>query len=228
MRRSLQLAPRFDCARTGEKGSITLEQAVETLLKAIAGVSKLPASSLTVNGSRTLVNKASHSTNGDDAYDSDMSDGGADDALFGLTPAHDAPKLETIKKLLRRDFKGLVEAGYRPGHYQIGSGHVVTCSIPIATLQIPARSLDAWDPCLVDPDRSYHLVLLGLYGNAYTSSFDSVARFPPRFVAGISPKAKPSKEAVEMALRSTLSCTYTPGEFEEFSLNKPLDSLCAS
>lgn len=122
----------------GELGPVTLTAAIVHLLKHTAGVTSLPA----VSGSlaRTQSKKASELDVEDEGYESDITDT-AQDELFGLSSTKSS-NVKEIKAALRRDFKALVSAAYRPGYVDAFIGHVITASIPVSALDIPPRSLE--------------------------------------------------------------------------------------
>ncbi|GAA5872831.1 hypothetical protein JCM8547_005715 [Rhodosporidiobolus lusitaniae] len=130
---------------------------------------------------------------------------------------------ETLKAL-RRDFKDLIAAGYRPGFTRISELElVVSVSKKVNTLGVPARALQAWDQRLITGEVVY-LTLLMSFGR-YPVDLDNMTSGQVRFKVGISPKHKPSRAAISAAFRSHSSSTYTKGEFEAISLSAPLDAL---
>lgn len=103
---------------------------------------------------------------------------------------------------------------------------LIPCPVPqINTLGIPVLALQAWDSALIDSGEIRYLVLLINFGANYPVNPDDGTRGEVRFRVGISPRYKPSKDAIAAAFRSHSSHSYTEGEFEAISLSGPLDSL---
>lgn len=72
---------------------------------------------------------------------------------------------------------------------------------------MPLRALQAWDSNLITGEVRY-LVLLMNFGSKYPDP-DNGARGDVKFRVGISPRYKPSKEAIAAAFRSHSANTYT-------------------
>ncbi|GAA6000083.1 hypothetical protein JCM10207_006044 [Rhodosporidiobolus poonsookiae] len=146
-----------------------------------------------------------------------------DDELYSLNASMKMDSL--VMKALRSDFKGLLDAGYRPGFTRVSElDLVVSVSKKVNSLGVPARALQAWDSQLITGEVVY-LVLLMNFGSTYPVDLDNQSSGQVRFKVGISPKYKPSKAAVGAAFRSHSSHIYTKGEFEAISLSAPLDAL---
>ncbi|BGP16562.1 hypothetical protein JCM10213_000526 [Rhodosporidiobolus nylandii] len=147
-----------------------------------------------------------------------------DEDLSGLGSQALAKDSSTMKAL-RSDFKDLIAAGYRPGFTRVSElDLVVSVSKKVNSLGVPARALQAWDSQLITGEVVY-LVLLMNFGSQYPVDLDNMANKQVTFKVGISPKYKPSKQAIAAAFRSHSSNTYTKDEFEAISLSAPLDAL---
>jgi hypothetical protein len=125
-------------------GQVSLSDALFHLLKHCSGISHLLTPSSTTSPSRAVTKKPTEIEAEDEGYDSDMTDADQDE-LFGLSSAKSSSSRE-IKAALHRDFKAIVEAGWRPGYVDAFVGHVLTISVPINSLDIPARSLECVSP----------------------------------------------------------------------------------
>ncbi|GJN90810.1 hypothetical protein Rhopal_003824-T1 [Rhodotorula paludigena] len=130
-----------------------------------------------------------------------------------------------LMKTLRSDFKQLLDSGYRPGFTRVSElDLVVSVSKKVNLLGLPARALQAWDSQLITGEVVY-LVLLMNYGAKYPVDLDNQTSGQVRFKVGISPRYKPSRQAIASAFRAHSSNPYTKGDFEAISLSAPLDAL---
>ncbi|KAI5478234.1 ubiquitin-conjugating enzyme E2 Q [Pseudohyphozyma bogoriensis] len=147
-----------------------------------------------------------------------------DDDLFGIGSSSTG-HLPAFTAALRSDFKDLIAAGFRPGYTRVSElDNVVSVSKKVNTLGVPLRALQAWDSDLITGEVRY-LVLLMNFGSRYPVDPDNGTRGDVKFRVGLSPKYKPSKEAIAAAFRSHSANTYTKNDFDAISLSKPLDSL---
>ncbi|KAK4700785.1 ubiquitin-conjugating enzyme E2 Q, partial [Phenoliferia sp. Uapishka_3] len=155
----------------------------------------------------------------DDEEDED--DG--DDLLFGIGGT-DTGHNKALMDSLRNDFKGILDAGFRPGYTRVSElDNIVSVSKKVNALGVPLRALQAWDSELLTGEVRY-LVLLMNFGSKYPDP-DNGGRGDVKFRVGLSPKYKPSKAAMASAFRSHSANTYTKNDFDPISLSRPLDSL---
>lgn len=75
-------------------------------------------------------------------------------------------------------------------------------------LGVPLEALQAWDSSLITGEVRY-LVLLMNFGAKYPVDPDNGTRGEVKFRVGLSPRYKPSKEAMASAFRSHSANTYT-------------------
>ncbi|KAM0753059.1 hypothetical protein T439DRAFT_323673 [Meredithblackwellia eburnea MCA 4105] len=157
-----------------------------------------------------------------DDEDEDEFDYAADEHFYGLSG--DSGPNATFMQSLKKDFKELIAAGFRPGYTRVSElDNIISVSKKVNSLGVPVRALQAWDSELLTGEVRY-LVLLLNYGSKYPNP-DNGTRGEVKFRVGLSPKYKPSKESIAAAFRSANANTYTTGEFEAISLSAPLDSL---
>ncbi|KAK4053896.1 hypothetical protein OIO90_003733 [Microbotryomycetes sp. JL221] len=127
-----------------------------------------------------------------------------------------------FKIALAQDFKQLKDANYCPGFTSISDfDKIISVSKRVNTLKIPPQALEAWDPRLLTGEIVYLVLLINL-GSKYPPELDNPQRDSVKFKIGISPRYKPSKQAIAVAFRSH---AYTEGDFEAVSLSSPLNSL---
>ncbi len=125
---------------------------------------------------------------------------------------------------LRKDLGQILEAGYRCGFHPVSElDNVVCVSVRVNKLGVDLRALQAWDSSLITGEIVYLVMLLN-FGAKYPVDMDDMSRGQVKVKIGLSPKYKPSHQAIGAAFRNH-SSAYTPGEFESFALSAPLDSL---
>lgn len=95
-----------------------------------------------------------------------------------------------------------------PGFTRVSeTDNVVSVSKKVNDLNIPVDALQAWDSELITGEPVYLVLLMSF--KMYPVDVDNGTRGEPRFKMGISPKYKPSHNAVAAAFRTQSANTYT-------------------
>ncbi|TDL29181.1 hypothetical protein BD410DRAFT_817396 [Rickenella mellea] len=140
-----------------------------------------------------------------DDMETDYEAADGDDYYIGGPASVDSHNSDLQQRTLQKDFKEIVAAGYRPGMTPLGFAIVLSVSVPVLKLDIPPRALIAWDSRLLSSTYNLTLIISGMRSayppiNPDGTLVDMQAKL--QFKVGLSPRYKPSAEAVTQAIRT--------------------------